>query len=294
MPELPEVETVRRGLAPAVTGRTIVHVRMSDRPLRFPWPQGFVRRLTGRRVESLQRRGKFLLWQLSGNLCMISHLGMSGRFTVFAPEGSTHGLGEFYFQPASGDAPGPHDHLLLQFGDGTRVVYADPRRFGFFDLTEDPATHPMLRHLGPEPLSEDFNAACLAPLLARRTAPVKNVLLDQRVVAGLGNIYACEALFVAAISPRRKARSLSPSGRPTPRLARLVAAVKQVLQEAIMAGGSTLRDYRQADGKEGGFQQEFRVYGREGEPCLRPGCTGIIRRIVLSGRSTCYCPRCQR
>ena len=294
MPELPEVETVRRGLLPAVTGKIIEHVRMSNRPLRFPWPEEFARRLSGRRVESLQRRGKFLLWQLSGNLWMISHLGMSGRFTVFAPEGQMHGLGELYFQPASNGAPGPHDHLLLQFDDGTRVIYTDPRRFGFFDLTEDPATHPMLRHLGPEPLKEDFDAAYLASALARRTAPVKNVLLDQHVVAGLGNIYVCEALFVAAISPRRKARSLSPAGRPTPRVTRLVAAVKQVLREAIMAGGSTLRDYRQADGQEGGFQQKFFVYGREGKPCPRPGCAGTIRRITLSGRSTYYCPRCQR
>ena len=184
--------------------------------------------------------------------------------------------------------------MALWLDDGTRIVYTDPRRFGFFDLTEDPAAHPMLRHLGPEPLSEAFDAAHLAAELARRAAPVKNVLLDQHVVAGLGNIYACEALFVARISPRRKARSLAPSGRVTARVERLVAAVKEVLEDAIRAGGSTLRDHQRVNGEAGGYQQQFHVYGREGKPCLRPGCDGIIRRITQSGRSTFYCPRCQR
>ncbi len=297
MPELPEVETVRRGLAPAVEGKRIRRVRISEKHLRLPWPEGFVQQVTGRRVEALSRRAKFLLWRLSGGLWMISHLGMSGRFTVFPPDasaGQPQGLGEFYFQPASAPEPAPHDHLIMEFDDGARVVYADPRRFGFFDLTEDPATHPMLRGLGPEPLSEDFNAAYLARELSRRAAPVKAVLLDQHVVAGIGNIYACEALFAARISPRRMARSLSPSGRPTQRVERLVVATKQILEEAIRAGGSTLRDYRRADGREGGFQQKFLVYGREGEPCLREGCGGVIRRIVQSGRSTFFCPGCQR
>jgi len=294
MPELPEVETVRRGLAPVVEGRRIERVEISERRLRFSWPEGFVQQVTGRCVEALERRAKFLLWQLSGGLWIVSHLGMSGRFTVFPAEGGAKGLGEFYFQPPSAPQRGPHDHLLLWLDDGTRVVYTDPRRFGFFDLAEDPAAHPMLRHLGPEPLSEDFGAAYLAPVLTHRHAPVKSVLLGQHVVAGLGNIYACEALFVAGISPRRTARSLAPSGRVTARVERLVAAVKEVLEKAIRAGGSTLRDHQRVNGESGGYQQQFLVYGRAGEPCLRPGCGGVIRRIVQSGRSTFYCPRCQR
>jgi len=294
MPELPEVETVRRGLAPVVEGRRIERVQMSEKRLRLPWPEGFAQQVTGRRVEALKRRAKFLLWRLSGGLWIVSHLGMSGRFTVFPPEGAAKGLGEFYFQPASASERGPHDHLVLWLDDGTRVVYADPRRFGFFDLTEEPALHPMLRALGPEPLSDDFNADHLAAALARRAAPVKTVLLDQHVVAGLGNIYVCEALFLAGLSPRRKARSLAPSGRPTPRVERLVAAVKEVLADAIRAGGSTLRDHRLVDGEAGGYQQQFFVYGRAGEPCRREGCTGTVRRIIQSGRSTFFCPACQR
>ena len=284
---------MRRGLAPVVEGRRITRVAPSEKRLRFPWPEGFVQQVTGRRVEALERRAKFLLWRLSGGLWIVSHLGMSGRFTVFPPEGGAKGLGEFYFQPASAPRRGPHDHFVLWLDDGTRVVYTDPRRFGFFDLTPDPATHPMLRDLGPEPLSDDFHAAHLAAALARRAAPVKNVLLDQHVVAGLGNIYACEALFVAGISPKRTARSLAPSGRPTARVERLVAAVKEVLTDAIRAGGSTLRDHQRVDGEAGGYQQQFLVYGREGAPCRRTGCTGTIRRIVQSGRSTFYCPTCQ-
>ena len=294
MPELPEVETVRRGLAPAVEGRRIERVALSEKRLRFPWPEGFVQQVTGRRVEALERRAKFLLWQFSGGLWIVSHLGMSGRFTVFSPHGEAMGLGEFYFQPASAPERGRHDHLVLWLDDGTRIVYTDPRRFGFFDLTETPAAHPLLRDLGPEPLSEDFNAVHLAATLARRAAPVKTVLLDQHVVAGLGNIYACEALFMAAISPKRTARSLAPTGRPTAGVKRLVAAVKEVLEDAIRAGGSTLRDHRMVDGKAGGYQQQFLVYGREGKPCRRMGCTGTVRRITQSGRSTFYCSTCQR
>ncbi len=297
MPELPEVETVRRGLAPVVEGKRIERLRLSGKRLRLAWPEGFAQQLTGRRVEALSRRAKFLLWRLSGGLWMISHLGMSGRFTVFAPDAPAAeglGLGEFYFQPASPPEAGPHDHLEMTFDDGTRVVYTDPRRFGFFDLVEDVKSHPMLRSLGPEPLAANFDAGWLAARLAGRTAPVKNVLLDQTVVAGVGNIYACEALFLAAISPRRRACSLAPSGTPTRRVERLVTAVKQVLEEAIAAGGSTLRDHRLIDGGKGSFQQQFRVYGRAGAPCPRAGCDGVIRRIVQSGRGTFHCPRCQR
>ncbi len=292
MPELPEVETVRRGLAPHVQGRRIRHVRTSAKRLRFDWPEGFAQMLTGRRVEALARRGKYLLWQLSGGMWLISHLGMSGRFSVLPPDGNGLALGEFYFHDAVETGTGPHDHLLLMLDDGTRLIYTDPRRFGFFDLTDDPARHRMLRHMGPEPLSEAFGAAHLAQAFCGRAAPVKNLLLDQRVVAGLGNIYVCEALFLAGISPRRKAASLSPSGRPTARLQRLAAAVKQVLEDAIAAGGSTLRDHQRVDGNAGGFQQCFAVYDREGAPC--PVCGAPVKRIVQGGRSTFFCGRCQR
>ena len=307
MPELPEVETVRRGLLPAVQERRITQVHLSGQRLRFAWPDGFVQQITGRRVEDVGRRGKYLLWRLSGGLWMLSHLGMSGRFSVLpakagggeagmagdgAGKASGQALGAFYFHDTVEDGAGPHDHLLLMLDDGTRLVYTDPRRFGFFDLTENPATHPMLRAMGPEPLSEAFNAAHLARALHGRAAPVKNLLLDQKVVAGLGNIYVCEALFRARVSPRRKGASLAPSGQPTARVERLVAAVKQVLKEAIAAGGSTLRDHQRVDGASGGFQQRFDVYDREGQPC--PTCGQPVRRIVQSGRSSFFCGRCQR
>ncbi len=292
MPELPEVETVRRGLLPHVRGRRITRVWTSEARLRLPWPANFAARITGRRVARLGRRAKFLLWELSGGPWLLAHLGMSGRFTVLPARGQGRALGEFYFHDALHDGSGAHDHLVLELEDGTRVVYTDPRRFGFLDLCAEPGAHPMLRHLGPEPLEEEFDAAHLTRALRGRRAPVKNLLLDQRVVAGLGNIYVCEALFRARVSPRRAGASLAPSGRATPRVERLVAAVKDVLEEAIMAGGSTLRDHRRVDGASGGFQQRFAVYGRAGAPC--DACGVPVRRIVQGGRGTFFCPRCQR
>ena len=295
MPELPEVETVMRGLAPHLRGRRVIAARLSGKRLRLPWPRDFAARLEGARVEALSRRAKFMLWRLDSGETVISHLGMSGRFTVLPGPGGAQGaraLGEFYFHGPAGDQPGPHDHLVLTLDDQTRVIYTDPRRFGFFDLAADAAAHPMLAGLGPEPLGDEFTAAHLARAFHGRRAPVKTVLLDQKVVAGLGNIYVCEALFRARVSPRRAAAALAPTGRPTPRLARLVTAIREILREAIRAGGSTISDHARVDGSSGGFQQHFSVYGREGEPC--GGCGRPIRRITQSGRGTFYCPRCQR
>ncbi|HHN67357.1 MAG TPA: bifunctional DNA-formamidopyrimidine glycosylase/DNA-(apurinic or apyrimidinic site) lyase [Thermopetrobacter sp.] len=287
MPELPEVETVRRGLAPHVTGRRIVAVRTSGQRLRLPWPEGFGQALSGARIERLERRAKYLLWRLDGGRCMISHLGMSGRFTVLPPTGAAHGLGEFYFHGAAGRQAGPHDHLRLDLDDGTRLVYTDPRRFGFFDLCADPAAHPMLAKLGPEPAA--VTAAQLAARLMGRRGPVKTALLDQAVIAGLGNIYVCEALFRARISPKRRAGALG-----LKRTARLVAAIHEVIAEAIAAGGSTLRDHARVDGEAGAFQQRFAVYDRAGRPCVRAACDGVVRRFTQAGRGTFHCPRCQR
>ncbi len=295
MPELPEVETVMRGLQPHMRGHRIVSACISGRRLRHPWPEGFAARLEGARVERLRRRAKYMLWDLDTGETVLCHLGMSGRFTVWpgtrdAPEA----LGAFYFHGAAEREPGPHDHLVLTLENQTRVIYTDPRRFGFFDLmaTEEAGVHPALARLGPEPLGADFTPEHLACALRHRRGPVKTALLDQTVVAGLGNIYVCEALFRAGISPRRQAGGLAPSGRPGQRLERLVAAVREVLLEAIAAGGSTLRDHARVDGEAGGFQQHFAVYGREGEPCER--CGRPVRRIVQGGRSTFFCPHCQR
>ncbi len=295
MPELPEVETVMRGLQPHMTGRRIVSVHISGKRLRHPWPERFAARLESVRVERLRRRAKYMLWDLDTGETVLCHLGMSGRFTVWpgtrdAPEA----LGPFYFHGAAKREPGPHDHLVLVLEDQTRVIYTDPRRFGFFEMMawEEVDHHPALARLGPEPLGPDFTPACLARALRGRRGPVKTALLDQTVVAGLGNIYVCEALFRAGISPRRQAGSLARSGRPGMRLEKLVAAVREVLLEAIAAGGSTLRDHARVDGKAGGFQQHFSVYGREGEPC--EVCGRPVRRIMQGGRSTFFCPSCQR
>ena len=295
MPELPEVETVLRGLAPHMEGRRIVSARISAKRLRFPWPENFAARLEGARITALTRRAKYMLWRLDNGFSVLSHLGMSGRFTVFpGAGGKARALGEFYFHDAAGREAGPHDHLILSLDDQTRVIYTDPRRFGFFDLldTRELSAHPMLRNLGPEPLGPRFDAAHLAGAFHGRRAPVKTALLDQKTAAGLGNIYVCEALFRARISPRRRAASLAPSGGVTKRIERLAEAIREVLREAIAAGGSTLRDHARVNGESGGFQQHFSVYGREGEAC--DVCARPIRRIVQSGRSTFFCPHCQR
>jgi formamidopyrimidine-DNA glycosylase len=297
MPELPEVETVRRGLERALTGRRIVTVTARRKDLRFPLPRRFARRLEGRRIEAVARRAKYLLCHLDDGAVLIVHLGMTGRFTVVAPGGRVSGLGEEAGSPADGSpGTGLHDHVILDFDDGTRLVYSDPRRFGLMDLaaTGRLNRHRLLAGLGLEPLSEAFSLAALTRLLENSRAPLKTALLDQRRIAGLGNIYVCEALHRAGLSPRRRAGSLVRHGRPDPRLARLATAVRQVLEDAIAAGGSTLRDYASTDGAAGNFQHRFHAYEREGERCRRSRCRGRIRRIVQAGRSTFFCPVCQK
>lgn len=293
MPELPEVETVRRGLEPWLTGARITAVILNRPDLRFPFPPDFAERLAGRTVEQVGRRAKYLLLRLSGGLTLLSHLGMTGTYR-FA--GFTYKDRSRYYEP---NPLSVHDHLLLELEHSRHgpltLVYNDARRFGFMALLEDEEHSPHLAGLGPEPLSNSFNGAALAARLAGRRAPIKAALLDQRVVAGLGNIYASEALHRAHIRPETAAgRLVRSSGAPAPRLEALAAAVRDVLNEAVAAGGSTLRDFRSADGASGYFQHRFAVYDRAGESCPTPGCGGTIRRIVQAGRSTFYCPRCQK
>ncbi len=293
MPELPEVETVRRGLAPVLEGRRIVHVVQRRADLRQPFPERFAARLGGRRVLALRRRAKYLLAELDGGETLIMHLGMSGRFTVYPP-GSRDGalLGDLHLAaPAAAAGAGKHDHLLLETEDGARIVYTDHRRFGLMLLepTEHVMMHKLFSGLGPEPLEPPLAGPALHARLSGKATPIKVALLDQRVVAGLGNIYVSEALHRAGISPERTAASVSPA-----RAAKLAAAVGAVLREAILAGGSTLRDHARPDGELGYFQHSFRVYDREGERCPRPTCRGTIQRLVQAGRSTFYCPVCQR
>ena len=291
MPELPEVETVRRGLEPVLTGRVLAHVEQRRPDLRWPFPERFAERLTGRRVAKVGRRAKYLLIGLEGGETWIIHLGMSGRILV-----ETHGPPP-YPSPARGEGtaehqrPGKHDHVIVTTDRGAVVTYNDARRFGLMDLwpTAELDRHPLLAGLGPEPLGNEFNGAALAASLAGKRTPIKAALLDQRIVAGLGNIYVCEALHRARIGPKRFAGSIS-----RPRLDRLAGEIVATLNDAIAAGGSSLRDYRRTDGELGYFQHSFRVYGREGAPCPTAGCSGTVRRIVQSGRSTFYCPKCQR
>lgn len=290
MPELPEVETVCRGLRTAMEGEVIVHVDQRRRDLRIPFPRRFAARLTGRRVATISRRAKYILAHLDDDSALLMHLGMSGRFAVIAyGEMGEPGRLRFPFG-------GPHEHVVFHMGNGARVTYTDPRRFGLMDLAGPGELdgHRLLVGLGPEPLGEDFSAASLNEALAGRRTSIKAALLDQRVVAGLGNIYVCEALFLARISPHREASSLAGASRPGRPLVRLFASVRDVLVAAIDAGGSTLRDHAATDGTLGYFQHSFMVYDREGTPCPRPGCGGTIRRAVQSGRSTFWCDRCQR
>jgi formamidopyrimidine-DNA glycosylase len=286
MPELPEVETVRRGLQPVLEGARLERVEARRPDLRFPLPQGFVQRLTGARVGALGRRAKYLLAPLDRGDTLVMHLGMSGRFEIEGAD-RTH-PGDFRLAASTQDK---HAHVLFRTEAGASITYFDARRFGYMDLIETASLHehPWFRGLGPEPLSEAFDADHLAAEFAGRIQNVKATLLDQRVVAGLGNIYVCEALHRARISPSTPAGRLSKR-----RIVALAEAVKAVLAEAIEAGGSTLRDYARADGELGYFQHSFRAYGREDEPCPMPGCRGVIARIVQGGRSTFYCPVCQR
>ena len=293
MPELPEVETVRRGLQPAMEGARVVTVEVRRPDLRWAFPQRFCERLTGTTVEALSRRAKYLLAELSSAEVLLMHLGMSGSFRV-SWNGAAEQPGAFHHPRSQADA---HDHVVFRMSSGATVVFNDPRRFGFMLLLprSELAAHPLLRALGPEPLGNAFDAALIARACARKTTSLKAALGDQRVVAGLGNIYVCEALHRAKLSPKRKAATLAlRSGAPAPRAYALVDAIKAVLGDAIRAGGSSLRDHRRTDGELGLFQHDFRVYDREGLPCRTPGCRGKVRRIIQVGRSTFYCPLCQR
>lgn len=289
MPELPEVETVRRGLAPALVGATIARVELRRHDLRFPFPDRFAARLQGRRLLELRRRAKYLIADLDDGDSLIMHLGMSGSFRI-----DDETPGAFHRKR---DKNAAHDHVVLHLDQGKSIVYNDPRRFGYMLLipTTKIDEDKLFRGLGVEPLSDALDAAFLAHAFRGRAAPVKALLLDQRVVAGLGNIYVCEALHRAHISPLRAAGSLvAASGRPRAALARLPEAIRDVLNDALKAGGSSLRDHRQIDGSLGYFQHSFRVYDREGAACPTPGCKGTIARGVQSGRSTFYCPACQK
>jgi formamidopyrimidine-DNA glycosylase len=291
MPELPEVETVRLGLRPALEGRTIVKAQTRRGDLRLPFPPHFVERLTGQKVLKLTRRAKYLLAALASGETLVIHLGMSGRMSVYA-QGKPRKLGNYVYDTApAGAGDGKHDHVVFETDAPARIIFNDHRRFGLMTLipTDRIDQDKLFRDAGIEPLSDGFNATYLTAALNGKKTPIKSALLDQRVVAGLGNIYVCEALFRAGISPKRLAGSLSPA-----RIGSLVTAIKKVLQEAIAAGGSTLRDHAQATGDPGNFQHHFLVYGREGKPCRKKGCHGIVRRIVQSGRSTFYCPTCQK
>ena len=288
MPELPEVETVRLGLAPAMEGAVFKKVEVRQRRLRWPLPKDFEKRLEGQKVEGLGRRAKYLLADLSSGDVLVMHLGMSGSFRV----GKDAKPGVYYHERGKSTA---HDHVVFNLSNGATVTFNDPRRFGSMKIVPRAKLEqePLLRGLGPEPLGNEFDAAMLAKACAGKKTSLKAALSDQRVVAGLGNIYVCEALFRARLSPKRQASTIADrSGKPNQRAVALVDAIKAVLHDAIKAGGSSLRDHRRADGSLGDFQHNFQVYDREGQPC--PGCKGKIKRIVQTGRSTFYCPSCQR
>jgi formamidopyrimidine-DNA glycosylase len=277
MPELPEVETVRRGLAPVLEGATIKKAITRREGLRFPFPEDFDTRLEGNKIERLRRRSKYILMDCSDGLVVILHLGMSGKVTIYK-DGETPEIGK-------------HDHVSLITERGDHIVYTDPRRFGIITFTDidSESTHALLKNIGPEPLGNEFNASVMDEGLHGKKSTIKAALLDQKLVAGLGNIYVCEALWRAGISPKRLAGSVK--GK---RAAQLVPIIRDILKDAIAAGGSTLKDYAQVDGELGYFQHTFNVYGREGEPCCTEGCDGTVSRIVQSNRSTFFCPKCQK
>jgi formamidopyrimidine-DNA glycosylase len=293
MPELPEVETVRRGLQPAMEGSKILKAEARRKDLRFPFQKDFVARLEGQTVTGLGRRAKYLMADLASGDVLLMHLGMSGSFRVVAGGGKA-APGKFH-HPRNEDRA--HDHVVFHMSSGATVVFNDPRRFGYMKIfARAKIEHePLLQGLGPEPLGNEFDAAMLARACANRKTSLKAALLDQRVVAGLGNIYVCEALFRAHLSPRRLAATLATKkGEPTDHAQRLVSAIHAVLNQAIKAGGSSLRDHRQTSGELGYFQHSFQVYDREGKKCESPGCGGIVRRFTQNGRSTFWCPKCQR
>src|SRR6195952_2797444 len=299
MPELPEVETVRRGLQPAMEGSKILKAETRRKDLRFPFQKDFIARLEGQTVTGLGRRAKYLMADLGSGDVLLMHLGMSGSFRVL-DDGGNKTPGQFH-HPRSDERA--HDHVVFHMSSGAAVVFNDPRRFGYMKIIARNALEdePLLKGLGPEPLGNEFDAATLARACANKKTSLKAALLDQRVVAGLGNIYVCEVLFRAHLSPRRLAATLAakktaepPGGEPTDHAKRLVGAIHAVLNQAIKAGGSSLRDHRQTSGELGYFQHSFQVYDREGKTCESPGCGGIVRRFTQNGRSTFWCPKCQR
>ena len=293
MPELPEVETVRRGLQPVMEGARILHAEVRRKDLRFPFQKDFVARLTGQNVTGLGRRAKYLMADLASGDVLLMHLGMSGSFRVHSKQDAVT-PGEFH-HPRGKDAA--HDHVLFRMSSGADVVFNDPRRFGYMKIIARDAldSEPLLKGLGPEPLGNEFDAALLAHACAGKATTLKAALLDQRVVAGLGNIYVCEALHRAHLSPRRQASTLANRKRePAEHAVRLVDAIHDVLNQAIKAGGSSLRDHRQTSGELGYFQHSFKVYDREGERCPTEGCGGVVRRFTQNGRSTFWCPKCQK
>jgi len=293
MPELPEVETVRRGLEPAMVGARLAGIDQRRPDLRFPFPENFVERLTGRRVEALGRRAKYLLADLDDANVLVMHLGMSGSFRIISGEDSAS-PGVFHHDRSKNVA---HDHVAFTLSTGTRIIYNDPRRFGFMELIARSALaeHALFKNVGIEPLGNALDGAALARLFAGKAAPLKAALLDQTLIAGLGNIYVCEALHRARLSPRRAAGTLArKDGGPTERAHLLARVIREVLEEAVAAGGSSLRDHRQTNGALGYFQHNFRVYDREGSACAAPGCGGIVKRIVQSGRASFFCGACQR
>jgi formamidopyrimidine-DNA glycosylase len=298
MPELPEVETVRRGLAPAMEGARFAEVEVHRGDLRWPLPKDFAQRLEGNTVTGLGRRAKYLLADLSSGDVLIMHLGMSGSFHVTREnafrENGDAALGRYHHQRSKHVA---HDHVVFHMSSGAVVTFNDPRRFGSMKLVARAKldAEPLLKGLGPEPLGNAFDAAMLAQACKGKRTSLKAALLDQRIVAGLGNIYVCEALHRAQLSPKRMASIIADrKGAPNERAERLVAGIKAVLNAAIKDGGSSLRDHRLTDGDLGMFQHHFRVYDRETEPCRTPGCRGTVKRIVQNGRSTFYCPVCQK
>ncbi len=301
MPELPEVETVRRGLQPVMEGSKIVTAEVRRKDLRFAFQKDFVARLTGQTVTGLGRRAKYLLADLASGDVLLMHLGMSGSFRVIKDD-ERNAPGQFH-HPRNEDRA--HDHVVFHMSSGAAVVFNDPRRFGYMKIIARGAIddEPLLKGLGPEPLGNEFDAKMLARSCANRKTSLKAALLDQRVVAGLGNIYVCEALYRSQLSPRRLAATLASKagprkgvagGEPTDHAKRLVTAIHAVLNQAIKAGGSSLRDHRQTDGELGYFQHSFQVYDREGEKCQTAGCSGIVRRFTQNGRSTFWCPKCQK
>jgi formamidopyrimidine-DNA glycosylase len=293
MPELPEVETVRRGLAPVMEGARFDKVIAHRGDLRWPLPKDFAMRIEGTTVTGMGRRAKYLLADLSSGDVLVMHLGMSGSFRVIE-NGAAQTSGSYYHERSKQAA---HDHVVFHMSSGATVSFNDPRRFGSMHLVarDKLDEEPLLRHLGPEPLGNEFDAAMLARACAGKKTSLKAALLDQTVVAGLGNVYVCEALNLSRLSPRRRASTLATrSGAPHERTVLLVDSIKAVLNAAIKAGGSSLRDHRQTSGELGMFQHNFRVYDREGQPCPTPGCNGIVRRFTQNGRSTFYCRVCQK